>query len=693
MADGPWTLYQSGGSGSAPSGSDDTPPWKDYPAAKPDKPPPAPPVAPVPPKKPLVSELVDSFADVPREIGHEFMEGGRAYSAAARAPYDKHEDAPVSPILPSVTPRGLKELAGVSEQAGAPITGLFTSVIGRPLETVTGGRLKKQAIGNAASMAVPVLGEISDELALTKLMSEFGLNRTAAKALLAKAPQAATKANGALADNVRALQALKIQPSLAVASTKRGTRAATQALGQNVFLGPLVRKAINRTSTGFRSALDEAVGPHAPSASSAGESVKSGLERFSNTTPVVRQAIATMSPKTRMLASSAARAVPSRTIGFGTKAENLYGRAEDMIGPSGQPIPLHNTQAALNDVMHSFDNPALRGLFENSKLRAISDALQKDNGRMTWNDATQLRTKIRETLKADPALRHTVSDAQVNDIYSALTKDLQEGAGKLGGSKAKRSYEQANQFYRTGMDRINNTLSKYYKPDASGESVFYSLMQSAQEGGRSDLKRLNQVRHSLSPEEWHEVQSGVIDQMGRSLPGQRTPETDFSFSTFLTNFNKMDTRGAREESGSDSGLKALFGGRENTVPQLRRMAKVAGEMRELDKLKNNSMSGAMAGNLLTGGLFLTQAPSHPLAAIGSLLVGNVASKALESPTFVRWLSGVPEGDVGGSSLYDSMNELAKLARKDHELSDIYHQLRAGLVPVGAINSENANKEQ
>ena len=138
----------------------------------------------------------------------------------------------------------------------------------------------------------------------------------------------------------------------------------------------------------------------------------------------------------------------------------------------------------------------------------------------------------------------------------------------------------------------------------------------------------------------------MIDHMGRALPGQRSEETPFSIGTFLTNYNKLDTRGARASSDTDSGLKLLFGGalnREKELPEtMRNLQRVATQWKELEKLANHSNSGNVLGNMVTGsGLSGAVVGHHPLFAAVSLLTGNTTSALLGDPTFVRWLAGLP----------------------------------------------------
>ena len=610
-----------------------------------------PPQTSAPKKQSAAGTLIDSFADVPKEI---MKEGGEALG-------NLKADASRPVNMTSI--KGAGDYAAnqgrIATDAlgllGAPLTGALTSALGRPIETMTKGRVPREVTGGIASLAIPGVDALVAANDVSKLAKAANISEAAAKKFIA-ARKAETAGSAAAAkraaarpelhENVKALEKLNIDPSLAVASTSRATRGATNALGQNIFMGPMVRKAVSRTATGFKTALDQAVEKNGGSVSdaAAGEKIKGGVERFSKTSPAVKQAIASMSPTTRIAAGDAARSITARTMGFGNKAENLYAKAGAMIGNETQPIAASNFHAAVNDVMNEFHDPNLADQFQHSEVKKMADALDSSGGKLTWGDAARLRTKIRETMKADPALRGKVSDTQIDAIYNGLTKDLQTGAGQLGGPKAEKAWKEANGFYRAGMDRINNTLSKYYGPHAEPASVFYDLMRSGQAGSREDLSRLSQVKRSVSPDEWKTLSASVLDHMGRALPGQRTAETDFSFATFLNNFNKLDQRASQSGKAADSGLKLLFEGAHGTdhAETVKNLAKVASEMKELQKFHNFSRSGEMAGNIATGtGLATAGLNHHPLLAIVPLFTGNAASKLLESPTFVKWLAGIP----------------------------------------------------
>jgi hypothetical protein len=601
-----------------------------------------------PPQKSVGASLAESFMDVPREIGHEFMESSRALERDETSPAGTDD----LPLAAGITPRAGKIALDVLGQVGAPLTGLATSVVGRPVETVTG--IPRQTTGNLVSAAVPFVGEAGAAMSAARMARELGVPiRTAQMILDTQKARAVTvsaakraAANPGLARNVRSLQQLGIQPSLAVASTGRGTRGAAQSLGGNWFIGGPVRQAINRTAKGFQKASEAAAGGAAQPAK-AGERVQAAIDRFANAPRSVKAAIASRKPETQIAAGSAVRSLPSQKIGFGTKAENLYGRAQAMF-PQGSTAPMTETQGALADLMNKFRHEGLSKQFANPALAELTEHLKSSEGRLSFDDARRLRTEIRTRLMNDPELRTKINDAEINQLYDAMSRDLKSAAAKLGGPQGAKAWDDADKFYRAGQARIDNALSRYYGPKATPSSVFHDLLGAAQGGARQDLERLNQVRRSLPPEEWSQLQGSIIDRMGRALPGQASEETPFSMRTFLTNVNKLEAPGTSPKY-RESGLRVLFGkpgelgATTETEETVRNLRHVASEWRELEKFENKSRSGDHAGNIVVGGSLVSGAAmQHPLSAAIGLLAGNGASALLGDPSFVRWLAGIPK---------------------------------------------------
>lgn len=603
------------------------------------------------PPKSAVGEVAESFADVPREIGHEFMESSRALQRDETAPTGESDVLGVG----GVTPRMLRMGGDILGQAGAPLRGLATSVLGRPIQTGTG--IPKETTGNIALMLIPGAGELIEARQAAQLAKSAGISLRTAKLVLSEragAAKTAADAAGAakraaarpvLNRNVRALQQIGAAPSLAVASTSKGTRGLTQSIGGNWFIGAPIRQAVNRTARAFQ---ERAASTGALQPAASGERVQRAVERFANTPRSVRAIIASRSPATQIAAGDAVRAVPSQRIGFGVKADNLYGRATAMV-PQGAQAPMTETQGALADLMHKFRNPGLSEQFANPTLRELNEHLAASDGRLSFDDARRLRTEIRQSLMNDPQLRTKINDAEVNRLYDAMSRDLHTAAGRLGGPQAAKAWGDADKFYRAGTGRIESALDRYYGRNATPASVFHDMLGAAQGGARQDLDRLNQVRRSLPPDEWATFQASVLDRMGRALPGQATEETPFSMRTFLTNVNKLEAPDASGSRYRESGLRALFGrageaGASTEQEQMvRDLRHVASQWRELEKLENVSRSGDHAGNIASGIALGTAAiNNHPLLAITGLISGNAASGLLGDPTFVKWLAGIPK---------------------------------------------------
>lgn len=146
----------------------------------------------------------DQLLDVPREVGHEFMQATRANEAELRKPYDpRGEDKPTLGVLPS---RRTASLVGNTlAQVGSLVTGPATSIFGRPIEDVTG--IPRETTGNLLAMLTPVGEEAAaagavKQIAKTeqvgaKVAEEILATRRAAQKARMAAPKGALPARAA----------------------------------------------------------------------------------------------------------------------------------------------------------------------------------------------------------------------------------------------------------------------------------------------------------------------------------------------------------------------------------------------------------------------------------------------------------------------------------------------------------------
>lgn len=174
------------------------------PAARPD--PSAPAASSVP-----AHPILDTLANVPKDIGHQFMEAGRANVAEANARPSALRDAPMLPGGMSMRQAnmGVNALA----QLASPITGAAEALVGRPVANVAnaindkfhimpGMEADPEAIGNLASMVIPGAGEVRGANTLKSAAKEAGVSeRTLA------ANRAATETLPRSAQQSRVLQA------------------------------------------------------------------------------------------------------------------------------------------------------------------------------------------------------------------------------------------------------------------------------------------------------------------------------------------------------------------------------------------------------------------------------------------------------------------------------------------------------
>lgn len=600
---------------------------------------------------------------------------------------------------PEMSPVGLAGRAaktGLDVMGGAwsPIQGGIDYLFGRPVSDLTGNRISKETAGDVAGLVVPIGLEAKAAQAagkapiLAKEASAFAKGKTSPvlSKVLASAPK--DLRHPILAKNVAGLEAAGITPSLALASPSRTVRGLTQTLGHNTLVGGPIRKRIADSYDEFHTALQKEVGQEPLSAARAGEGIKRSIAATATLPNAVRQAIGATPPAGIAQTVKIARSTPSRDLGMATKATQLYAHADNLIGKSGQTISMPHTTAAIQEVLSRFDNPELRERFASDELRHTLETLERSNGKLTWNDARQLRSNIGRALD-DPQVRVKLPEAEKKAIYAALSRDQQVGALKLGGPSAQKAFQDADKFYSAFNSRVESALSPYYGKNATGSEVFHDMVKMAQEGGKEDFRRLLQVKRSVPADVWHDLQTSVFDSMGRANPGQRTMDTDWSFRTFLTNFQKLNTRAAKASSGTDTGLKVMFTNAkgDDRLKNLEKLATAVSRMKELDKFTNHSQSGRVAADTITGveaarGIF----DGKILGTIMPLMGGHAVASAIANPDFVRWLANLPEkGDP--AALGKKVGELGRMAKDDPSLRPVYASVLANVDRLSNVNQQ------
>jgi hypothetical protein len=596
--------------------------------------------------KGLAANFWAPLANVLPEVGRQVSAAEKQFGHDARVTY---APANADEQLTSAKERLTGALTGVPPTLGAdalgvigaPITGAYTALFGQPVANIAnavndryhvmpGKEADPQAIGALASMAVPMVGEAS-----------------AVRGAAARLPTSTAQAFAppSMASRVAKFDQAGVAPTLAAVGPNGSARVAKFA-AENPFVGGKPTAALKSSiaDTG-RAASDLAAQfGDAGSRDATGATVQSGAQAFAQGTGA-------------NLPPDVARSLSSQRLTFGDKARALYTRVDRLVGDSSAPIPLKNTTKAVGDAMTQFDDPGLAATFKNGVINNIGANLLDANGHISWRDAQLLRTNIRTKLLADPALRGTISDAQVNSIYDGLTQDLANGAAQLGGPQAARAWGQANQFYRAGQARIQGALGSAFDAK-SGEAAYDGVVNSAMDGGKADVQRLLTVKRSLKPDDWGDVAATALQRMGRPTPGAASVadgEEPFSVGSFVTNYNRMSPAGRDVLFGAKGG----GGARAQALrAQLDNLAQVASMQKDVESAANHSNTGVIVqGGATVAGL----ANPHTFGPTVLSLAGvRGLGEVMTNPKFVRWLAGTARAPAEAMpARIDALRQIAK----------------------------------
>lgn len=292
----------------------------------------------------------------------------------------------------------------------------------------------------------------------------------------------------------------------------------------------------------------------------------------------------------------------------------LYGAVDAAIPPStGVSAP--NTLAALAR--------------EGDKLRKLPNTITADRlkaleaGTMTWEQARALRTDIGTALRSFDGAETNVAKGQLDQIYAALSKDLDAVAAGAG-PEAARAWKRANTFTRASEGRIKQAFGSILGEKVSPEAAYGRLVaMTSADGSRANIGALNKVFQSLPKEERAVVAGTIIRRLGRATAGAQDAAGEvFSPATFLSNWNNM-SKEARLIVGRN-GLDPGVGG------ELVKLARTIEAAKEAGKARNTSNTGSVIASLGLGSAF-TVAPTTTVALSA---ISHLSARALTSREFL-----------------------------------------------------------
>lgn len=556
-----------------------------------------------------VSGAVDKLkADVGSDYQRAQARAGRSAPSLADAAVEAGGDI-------SRTARMVGDAAGV---VASPVAGAIHALVVKPGADVL-DRIPLNAYSTQDVTKPSTWGQTPRVLnaAEKHAANERIVSTALAGARAPEAPVAGATVPNAYASTVRRFDQAGVDPMLA-ASGGKGASTMTNVVAENPFAGVAVRgrlrNAVQQTDAsaqGLAARYGETRGPQIT-----GENVQAGVQRFAR--------------DRRDPTSFAAKAGANYDDVFNKLDTVLAGKTD--VGSSQISTPA--TTRALQDITNSTQSASIGQLVADPTLSRVAQTLGDASAAkdMSFGDLRRLRTWVRDAQK-DPELRQKIGPANLSKLEGSLTQDIYKNAGDLGSPQLAQQLRRSDQYYAAGQSRITNALQSFADAQ-SGESAYNRVVQAAGSTARGDAQKLLSLKRSLAPDEWGDVASNIVSEMGKQGAGAAPAgESGFSVSQFVTKYNQLSLRGRDILFGTVGGGGAKAA---ELRAALDNLASVADDLKGIEKGANTSKTfvNAQAGGTLLG---LT---NHVTAVPTAVGLGGMAltGEVLTNPAAVRWLA-------------------------------------------------------
>lgn len=550
------------------------------------------------------------FGDVTGDLMRGPMEAAKAYG---RGMIDQSQ-SPTMRAMPENWNPGLRSIyARVGDTAMAGINALgagYAGAAGLAGEIIAGDRTQEQKLASDLMM----MGQV----AVPELAGVSSVGRTAVSNVgrLEKAAKPTVKQQAA-----RAADDLGITPSLGM--TGRTGAMAAAGLEKVPLTGSVIARDATRAVGEVEGAFSRIVSGIGKSLNpyEAGTALQSGLKEF--------------------------------VTKFKDRASNLYNEVGSKIDPKRR-FQLPNTAKTVGAFKQYFDeNPELasrlglnkwdgiiaelsappkswgRAFVEREGMNATELFGPMREGGMSWPAIQKFRSEIGEAIGKNTGTLTDEATGRLKQLYGALTADM-EAAARAAGPEAFNAWQRANNFYRSGAQRIERSLDKTItaeNPERAFEA-FAALTKA--DRSSADITRMRQIRASLPRDDWNDVAASIVDRLGKARPGAQGAAGDtFSPGAFLTEWNKL----------APDAKRLLLQG--DTLAELDKLAKVAEGIKAANLERNFSNTGTAVGWLAT--IFGT---ASDMGVTASALGGSyISAKGLTNVTFLRALNNAARGDA------------------------------------------------
>lgn len=296
-------------------------------------------------------------------------------------------------------------------------------------------------------------------------------------------------------------------------------------------------------------------------------------------------------------------------------ADKAYGKVDALVDKN-ITTPLDNT---LDTVSQITAKRSAAGLDAGRAVDLVLPAVQRPGG-LTYEGIKTLRTNIGEMLGRG-ILPDGVSGGELKQIYGALSGDLGTSVA-ASGPKAQAAFNRANTYYDLLTTR-REALAKLVgaEGDAAPERVFDRLTALASTGPRADITKLAQARKAMGADDWNEVASSVVSRLGRDVEGNFSPQR------FITDYNKI----------SDAGKNLLFQSTDNPLKaHLEDINTVSSRFKQMQQFANPSGSARTVwGAAGLGGMF-TEPLTTAATLLGTRVLANALAKPAQAASIAKW---------------------------------------------------------
>jgi len=401
---------------------------------------------------------------------------------------------------------------------------------------------------------------------------------------------------GAILPGIKAAPATTPGSEVAAAAERIGVNlpravtsdsASTQQMGRIIANVPIAGQPLRKASQNAINQLDDAArdvaagyGSVNANAATAGAKIREGVERY----------------------------VGPTTSG---RVKKAYDAVDNLVNQN-VTVPLVDTKYTVQNILNRIKAYGDSDAGSNA-VNIVRNAVEQQGG-LTYHAIKDLRTKVGELIKSSN-LPADVSQAELKQIYKALSSDLKAAVQAAGGNKATAAFNRANTYNRLVSERREN-LNRLLKV-TTDEALFDKVLQAATNKTRADHLILSQARKALPADEWNEVAAGVINRMGRDAQGNLTPDR------FVKAYGDL----------SEAGRSLLFRstGQGSLANALDDIALVSARFKNLNQYANPSGTGQTAAGV-TG---ITALPLAPISTITSIVSTGVMAQLLSRPQSAR----------------------------------------------------------